>query len=679
VRGSVYALKIEVKDMNKVKIGILMLLLLLIPTIPMLPVIAPPLPPEGPVLVDVTKVYVSNSADEWWSGATTSHIASGYIVPPGDAVWQNAVPVSWPSGFPAYWTDRLTNAAYKAILFGAPGPSAQWIWSKQPIPTGETYTGDIVFFRKTVDIPSDASSISADLYMNADNGYYFYINNPSWSGTPIGFPHIDNGFEPGYDPTNFYYIGDSTSENAGAGADPSKDWETDGNLYPLNPSVEGEPSANDGQWRYITKYDVSTHLTAGSNKLQVVAVNEHAPPSVTGNPGSLIYKLVISYQQPININLEKEGDTVYAQEGQVIDYTFKVTNTGSLPLSGIVLTDDLTSPPVYVSGDDSDGILQVGEEWVYTASYTVPGGVNKVENEATVVGYYEGTGVSDKDTWSITVLPFSKVTSSSLCIFDKNDDIPGQQFRLIFTNDPTTENRYKLTASNPGQFYYNIFYIGDPGSTVDIEITIPEPFETQGAMPVHLYSEVSFDGTCFDPDGEFAVYPASIMIAGVITLSDVVVPDTGLVYVAVHLDYGWKKEGGYYPDKVPDGTINGAVNDDSSLDIVNYEDYDFSCEVESSPWDTQTIEAELVFKNDPGFYGFVLTGEQEPIEGVNVQVIDPEGNLLGTVSTDENGYYFFFWKHKGREAIYTVTLTDYGLSHDVALKSNKFAEVNFEL
>jgi hypothetical protein len=95
------------------------------------------------------------------------------------------------------------------------------------------------------------------------------------------------------------------------------------------------------------------------------------------------------------------------------------------------------------------------------------------------------------------------VTDSSLCTFDRDTGTSGDQFRLIYTPDQST-SYWKLNASNPGQFYYNIFR-SSGGSTLDI--TLPYPWVTQGAVPIHVYGgqTVTVNGqTCFTPLNEFA-------------------------------------------------------------------------------------------------------------------------------------------------------------------------------
>ena len=90
-----------------------------------------------------------------------------------------------------------------------------------------------------------------------------------------------------------------------------------------------------------------------------------------------------------------------------------------------------------------------------------------------------------------TPLPPSAVTDSRLCYFDRDPGTPQREFRLIFTQDPQNMPFSKQTASNPGQYFYNVVVSGTPGDNVNLTLTIPYPFVTQGARPIHLYDDVT--------------------------------------------------------------------------------------------------------------------------------------------------------------------------------------------
>ncbi|WP_439329445.1 Ig-like domain-containing protein [Christiangramia aestuarii] len=62
----------------------------------------------------------------------------------------------------------------------------------------------------------------------------------------------------------------------------------------------------------------------------------------------------------------------FAEVGDLIDYTIKLKNTGNTTINSVSITDDNAENLVYQSGDiDSDNLLDVNEEWIFTASHTV--------------------------------------------------------------------------------------------------------------------------------------------------------------------------------------------------------------------------------------------------------------------------------------------------------------------
>jgi len=293
-------------------------------------------PARGSSIQTIT--FVSDLNDLCWKGANSSHVSGGYISPPGSAIWSNAVIANW-GIVPGAWNPQLTPAGYKNTLFAA--PSANWIWTVNPLPNGETYTGDIVFFRKSFTIPAGASVLSAYLYITVDNGYYVYVNNLGWSGTGGLFRSPGNdGFEPGYDPTNFYYVADGSDKSGGTNSAP---YEQLGRLYPLEASVERDlpPPSTTGYWQSIERYDISNRIVSGVNWLQVVAINEHAPPTLTGNPAGLIYKAVIVYEVfEADLQITKTGPKE-GIVGETITYTITVKNNGPDTGRNVVVTDSL--------------------------------------------------------------------------------------------------------------------------------------------------------------------------------------------------------------------------------------------------------------------------------------------------------------------------------------------------
>ena len=81
---------------------------------------------------------------------------------------------------------------------------------------------------------------------------------------------------------------------------------------------------------------------------------------------------VNAVQSPV-LRVVKSSTPVGDGCGQVVPYTFTVTNTGNVTLTGVTVSDPkCDSGPSGPSGDtNSDSKLQLSETWVYTCSHTV--------------------------------------------------------------------------------------------------------------------------------------------------------------------------------------------------------------------------------------------------------------------------------------------------------------------
>jgi hypothetical protein len=362
-------------------------------------------------------------------------------------------------------------------------------------------------------------------------------------------------------------------------------------------------------------------------------------------------------------------DTIAPNGSITINGDLPYTNTVNVTLN--LEATDASGVDAYRVADGTDATagspVLVGPDTDYDEDvpWTLPNGSGV---KTVAVQYRDAAGNwSENYTDSIMLIEVLSAVTAGGCPFDKDEGLDGQQFRLIFTQDPTNISTYKVTATNPGQFFYNIFYIGTPGESVTLNTAIDSPFVTQGAMPVHVYANVSFDGDCFVPADEIAVLPALSDNSPNHTIT-VDVPDTGLVYVRIHLDYGLKKDVGYTRDA--SNNAEKPLGTDVILDLTEYE---FA--VSGGMDDSVIIQNQNVFKKIPGFGGMVTDGLGGPIYPVNVTIIGPGVNA--TVSTDEDGFYFLYYKHKGKEATFTVGCSSQ--SETVYMRANRLIQVDFEL
>jgi len=107
------------------------------------------------------------------------------------------------------------------------------------------------------------------------------------------------------------------------------------------------------------------------------------------------------------------GSSPATSEGDVIEYTITVENTGSVDITGVVATDTLPDGTVVILSSPSesltaDNVLEVGESWTYMTTYTVAladliAGVDLV-NQVSVSGNEVMEDVSDTETTPVIML-----------------------------------------------------------------------------------------------------------------------------------------------------------------------------------------------------------------------------------------------------------------------------------
>jgi hypothetical protein len=401
----------------------------------------------------------------------------------------------------------------------------------------------------------------------------------------------------------------------------------------------------------------------------------------------------------------------YAQPGGAVAFTVTVNND-SVPTDPVTIgsmVDDVYGDITLVHDDIiatecATGVtIQSSESYICSFTATLPGHlVGEQTERVTVTGSHdEGNPTSAAGDATVAVLPPNSATDSSLCTFDRYPETGEGEFRLLFTPYFRNQPSYKLTASNPAQFYYNVFFIGEGPATV--EVTLPYPYVTQGAMPVHVYGDFSAHVNetgqrCFTPEAEQGSYAARVALAdhvdtngdgkpdqATITVRDVPVVD-GFGYMNIHLDYGLKAgEERYKKAENPDGTADAIEFGKGDIVIPDRTAYTFSAQVNGVPLDGDTIINVNEFKRVQGVAGFVWDEDADPIEGALVRLIIPEDVKFDLpyldATTDEDGWYMIEYKHKGKPTDFPIQLWLDGnlVAEDmVGLKGgNAFVEKHF--
>jgi hypothetical protein len=152
---------------------------------------------------------------------------------------------------------------------------------------------------------------------------------------------------------------------------------------------------------------------------------------VTNNPNGtttvcVVVSLVAGEDESLTVDntrpstlVIKEG-TQFAHHGDVVTYTFDVSNSGNIALQNIVVTDDkcpnVTRDAAHDSNADGDALLEnpgvngtSSEVWRFTCSYTVgehaAGEANPIVNTATARAEdIHGNPVSDTDTHQTRII-----------------------------------------------------------------------------------------------------------------------------------------------------------------------------------------------------------------------------------------------------------------------------------
>jgi len=146
------------------------------------------------------------------------------------------------------------------------------------------------------------------------------------------------------------------------------DWENNTVIWHRPPSIM--PNEN------LTFYYNVTAVDCGLGVNNITAHPEGFTPvdypgeEISNHEGSYDESDTASVFVNPSISIDKSVDCGVVCAGEDVEYTYEVTNTGDCSLTDVVVTDDKIPNVEYQSGDlDSDGWLDLGEIWIYSAKY----------------------------------------------------------------------------------------------------------------------------------------------------------------------------------------------------------------------------------------------------------------------------------------------------------------------
>lgn len=173
----------------------------------------------------------------------------------------------------------------------------------------------------------------------------------------------------------------------------ANDGNTDGSIDTLNPSqtldctatyvIQGSDAANG------SVDNTATPSATENDGLTPVLEDNTANDNSTSTPVDRVVDLDVAKSGTLN----DDDGTLGVSAGDTIDYVVEVSNSGTVPLTNIIVNDPLVPALAFLSGDtNSDNILDMGEVWIYTGAYTLTptdistngGGDGDIDNTVTV-------------------------------------------------------------------------------------------------------------------------------------------------------------------------------------------------------------------------------------------------------------------------------------------------------
>jgi hypothetical protein len=246
---------------------------------------------------------------------------------------------------------------------------------------------------------------------------------------------------------------------------------------------------------------------------------------------------------------------------------------------------------------------------------------------------------------------------------------------------------FKLVASNPGQFAYNVFFNGTTAAPVTLSIPVPYPFVTQGTNAIQVFSNFGLQSGCFMPinnvSNGFTITPSAIALTdyGTQALGSTVtitvsgsIPSSGMVYLTIHLNYGLKGSSFGRSD-------NDATNP-STGQLVVPDDATYSFTVSAgSLTDTQTVTSENVFKQDRVVACIITDQMGSPVANIPVSLFNSEGNLVAMAFTDADGFVGFHPHISGKSTFTVESLLPDGtiISQIVTVKPHHLEFLSFSV
>lgn len=261
----------------------------------------------------------------------------------------------------------------------------------------------------------------------------------------------------------------ATADQAGDVIDYSIVLTNDGNMTITNPVVS-DPSVSDltlasgdtnnngkldvGEvWHYTADHTVTqTEIDNGGVVNPALAINNTASVSDDQNATASASASVHVTQNP-DLDITKTADvSSVSAVGDVISYTVHVTNAGNMTLSGISVSDPSVTLTLASGDTNSNGKLDLGENWVYTGSHTVTQGDLDTPGDLTNTATASSAqSASESASATVTVQHNPSITVSFVAVDFTDNNTNGVADAGDVINFAYTEtNTGNMTLTNVG-------------------------------------------------------------------------------------------------------------------------------------------------------------------------------------------------------------------------------------
>jgi hypothetical protein len=186
------------------------------------------------------------------------------------------------------------------------------------------------------------------------------------------------------------------------------------------------------------------------------------------------------------IRIHKNGPTI-AVAGGPVTYEYQVTNPGNAPLSNVAVSDDRCPSPAYVSGDVANtGLLDVGETWLFSCTYTPAFTPSKtLTNKAKATAKFGTKTVSATD--SFTLSPFTLKKRVYIKKGSKKIDVHSDTtvFTVQIFEGSTLVQTLTVAQNAPLKVWLG------PGSFTFKEVAVPSGYSPDGDVKVSTKKKAS--------------------------------------------------------------------------------------------------------------------------------------------------------------------------------------------